>query len=273
MAKRFPDIIHFKAGTLKLEIHPSSDAAGAAAAENVAESLQTMSNRATTLGVIFATGASQLFTLHALTSTPGLPWEHVCGFHLDEYVGLSADHPASFRRYLREHLTQLVPMKKFFEIDGAAADSDRICREYVRELRACDPQLCLLGVGENGHLAFNDPDEADFEDPRDMKLVRLDSHCRQQQLEEGWFTSLEEVPQRALTLTIPTILRVPKLIVSVPGRRKARIIRQMVEGPVTTACPATILRSHPDATVYLDKESAANLDASLLSNGNDQAER
>ena len=273
MTKPTTEIRPFRVGTLKLEIHPSSAAAGAAAAGNVAESLQKMSNHATSLGVIFATGVSQLFTLDALTSTPGLPWERVCGFHLDEYVGLSADHPASFRRYLRGNLTQLVSMKEFFEIDGTAADLDLMCREYASRLRSCDPQLCLLGIGENGHLAFNDPGEADFEDPRDMKIVTLDPVCRQQQLEEGWFKSFEEVPEHALTLTIPTILRVPKLIVSVPGRRKAQIVQQMLEAPMTTACPATILRTHPDATVYLDQESAAELDSALLSNGNDQAER
>ena len=273
MTKQITEIRHFKVGTLKIEIHPNSEAAGAAAAEAVAQALQRLKRQSRDIGVIFATGVSQLATLRALASIPDLPWNRISGFHLDEYEGLPADHPASFRRYLRENLTQHVSMKEFFEIDGTAADPDLMCREYASQLRSRDPQLCLLGIGENGHLAFNDPGEANFEDPQDVKIVQLDPVCRQQQLEEGWFKSFEEVPERALTLTIPTILRVPKLIVSVPGRRKAQIVRQMLEAPMTTDCPATILRTHPDATVYLDQESAAELDSTLLLNGNDQAKR
>jgi glucosamine-6-phosphate deaminase len=150
-------------------------------------------------------------------------------------------------------------MREFFEIDGSSLDLDRVRREYVRELSVAEPQLCLLGIGENGHLAFNDPSEADFEDPEAMKVVTLDAACRQQQLAEGWFPSFEEVPKQALTLTIPTMLKVPKLIVSVPGRRKAQSVRRTLEDPISTACPATILRTHPDVTLYLDKESASEL--------------
>ena len=123
-----------------------------------------------------------------------------------------------------------------------------------------NPQLCLLGIGENGHLAFNDPGLADFNDPEDMKIVALDGECKQQQVAEGWFKSINEVPSQAITLTIPALLRVPKLIVSVPGSRKAKIIDRTLREPISTACPATILRTHPDATVYLDEESAAELD-------------
>ena len=123
--------------------------------------------------------------------------------------------------------------------------------------------MCLLGIGENGHLAFNDPGEANFEDPKDVKIVKLDSVCRQQQVEEGWFADLQEVPGRALTLTIPTLFRVPTLIISVPGRRKARIVRRTLEDTITTACPATILRTHRNATLYLDKEAASELNGAL----------
>jgi glucosamine-6-phosphate deaminase len=132
-------------------------------------------------------------------------------------------------------------------------------REYVQKLWAADPQLCLLGIGENGHLAFNDPAEANFNDPDAMKVVTLDAECREQQLAEGWFKTLEEVPERALTLTISTLLKIPKLIVSVPGPRKAQSVRRTLEEPVSTACPATILRTHPDVTLYLDRDSAAQL--------------
>jgi glucosamine-6-phosphate deaminase len=184
---------------------------------------------------------------------------------MDEYVGIAADHPASFRRYLRERLTEKVKMKTFLEIDGSAENPEKTGREYAGELRSADPQLCLLGIGENGHLAFNDPPIADFSDPVDAKIVQLDAACRQQQTAEGWFSSVEQVPQYAITLTIPALLRVPKLIVSVPGRRKATIVRRAFTEPISTACPATILRTHPGATVYLDLESADMLGDVLVS--------
>ncbi len=256
---------HFELGTMKLEIHTSRKAAGEAAARSVAQALKHLDQTRSEIGVIFATGASQLETLHALTSMPDLPWKKVHGFHLDEYVGIAENHPASFRRYLRENLTERVPMGEFFEIDGSSSDSDRVRQNYVQDLRGADPQLCLLGIGENGHLAFNDPPEANFNDPEAMKVVTLDAACRQQQLAEGWFARFEDVPERALTLTIPTLLKVPKLIVSVPGRRKAQIVRRTLEEPISTACPATILRTHPDVTLFLDPESASELNGLLPS--------
>ena len=151
-------------------------------------------------------------------------------------------------------------MKEFFEVDGSAPNPEQAAQEYAERLRSADPQLCLLGIGENGHLAFNDPPVADFKDPLDVKIVHLDAICRQQQAAEGWFKSVEDVPEDAITLTIPALFRVPKLIVSVPGSRKARIMRRTIEEPISTECPATILRTHPDVTVYLDVDSAAELD-------------
>ena len=256
---------HFEVGTIKLEIHASRKAAGEAAARSAALALKQLDQTRSEIGVIFATGASQLETLHALTSMPDLPWKKVHGFHLDEYVGLDENHPASFRRYLRENLTERVPMAEFFEIDGSSPDSDRVRQKYVQALREANPQVCLLGIGENGHLAFNDPSEANFDDPDAMKVVTLDAACRQQQLAEGWFAKFEDVPEQALTLTIPTLLKVPKLIVSVPGRRKAQIVRSTLEEPISTACPATILRTHPNVTLYLDPESASELNGLLPS--------
>jgi glucosamine-6-phosphate deaminase len=250
---------HLVVGSIKLEIHEDRKAAGVAAARAAAQALEQLDHAQNEIGVIFATGASQLEMLHALTSMPGLPWRKVHGFHLDEYVGIAENHPASFRRYLRENLTERVPLAEFFEIDGSTSDPDRVRREYVQELLEANPQLCLLGIGENGHLAFNDPPEANFHDPEAMKVVTLDAACRQQQLAEGWFETFEDVPQRAFTLTIPTLLKVPKLILSVPGRRKAQIVRRTLEEPISTACPATILRTHPDVTLYLDPESASEL--------------
>jgi glucosamine-6-phosphate deaminase len=256
---------YFQVGSMKVEVHPTSHAAGAAAARAAADALIKLAETRDSIGVIFATGASQIETLRELTGTANLPWNKVRGFHMDEYVGIAADHPASFRRYLRERLTEKVKMRAFLEIDGSTEDPERTAREYADETRSADPQLCLLGIGENGHLAFNDPPIADFADPRDVKIVELDAACRQQQTAEGWFGSVEQVPQYAITLTIPALFRVPRLIVSVPGKRKAQIVRRAFTEPISTQCPATILRTHPDATVYLDLESADELDGVLVS--------
>jgi glucosamine-6-phosphate deaminase len=259
MATRDIEIRQFKIGTLNIEIYTTARLAAEAAAQAAAKVLRQLDRRGESIAVLFATGASQLGTLDALTSMTDLPWGKIVGFHLDEYIGIPADHRASFRRYLRENLTQKVKMKEFFEIDGTAADLEQMCQDYAAKLRSADPQLCLLGIGENGHLAFNDPPVADFDDPLAMKIVHLDDECRQQQAAEGWFKSLNDVPEEALTLTIPTLYRVPQLILSVPGGRKAAIVRRTLEEPISTNCPATLLKTHPNACVYLDLESAAEL--------------
>jgi glucosamine-6-phosphate deaminase len=246
-------------GTLKIEVHSNPQRAGAAAAQAAAATIRARAEHAGDIGVIFATGASQIETLRALTATSNIPWERVIGFHMDEYAALQPEHPASFVGYLRQRLTSRVSMKEFHEIDGTLSDLDRLCSDYTSELRAANPQLCLLGIGENGHLAFNDPPVADFNDPLDMKVVALDNECKVQQFAEGWFESVDAVPQRAITLTIPALFRVPKLIASVPGPRKAHIVYRTLTEPISTACPATLLRTHPDCTVYLDQESASEL--------------
>jgi glucosamine-6-phosphate deaminase len=246
-------------GTLQIEVHADRRAAGMAAAQAASDALPHVGDVADGVGVLFAAAASQIAMLDALTATSGIAWDQISGFHLDEYLGIAADHPGSFRQYLREHLTSRVKLRAFHEMGCLAGDVSRCCSAYVSLLEATPPQLGLLGIGENGHLAFNDPHAADFNDPEMMKVVRLDEDCRQQQVAEGWFGNLEEVPRRAITLTITAIQRVPKLIVSVPGRRKAHIMRRTLTDPISPACPATILRQHPDATVYLDHDSAAEL--------------
>ena len=246
-------------GKLNVEAYESTEAMGKAAAESAAESLHALAAQGDTVGVIFATGASQMSTLEALTSIPGLPWDKVVGFHMDEYLGIPDDHRASFRRYLRERLTSKVRMHQFYGVDGTSGNPEETCRKYAELLRKYNPQLCLLGIGENGHLAFNDPAEADFEDPLDIKIVSLDTECRQQQVNEGWFDSLAEVPKQAITLTIPTLLRVPRLIATVPGEKKAHIVHRTLTEEISTRCPATIMRNHPNTTVYLDPASSTEL--------------
>ncbi|HUI41670.1 MAG TPA: glucosamine-6-phosphate deaminase [Terriglobia bacterium] len=245
--------------SLAIEVLPNRQALGQAAAAAAAARLKALAEQHDSLAVIFATGESQLATLRALTAAPGVPWNRITGFHMDEYLGISEDHPASFRHYLRENLVRHVPFRSFHFIEGSEEVAEKTCAEYAALLQAHRPLLCLLGIGENGHLAFNDPAEADFHDPVDAKVVRLDAVCRRQQVNEGWFASLDEVPSRAITLTIPALMRVPELILSVPGERKAGIVSRTLTEAESTACPATILRRHPRATLYLDADSAAKL--------------
>lgn len=252
-------IIRFQVNTLNVEIHPDSKSSASAAAEAASQAIRELTENRDIVSVIFATGASQLDMLNALVDRRDISWSKIVGFHLDEYVGLDESHPASFRRYLRQNLTSRVSLREFHEIDGNAPDLDAFCAAYASKLRAADPRLCLLGIGENGHLAFNDPGEADFRDQREMKVTLLDSACREQQAAEGWFENPEKVPHRALTITIPTIMRIPKLILTVPGERKAQIVRRTLAESISENCPATILRTHPDATLFLDTESAAEL--------------
>jgi glucosamine-6-phosphate deaminase len=249
----------FRVGGLAVEVYENTKAMGKAATEEAAERLRALAAQNEVMAVVFPAGGSQVATLDALTAIPDLPWNKVVGFHMDEYLGLSDQHPASFRRYVREYITDKVKMRQFYEVDGMAADVEKTCREYAELLRQYKPQLCLLGIGENGHLAFNDPAEANFDDPLDVKVVSLDEQCRQQQVNEGWFKSLPEVPKQAISLTIPTLFRIPQLILSVPGERKAHIVHRALTEAISTRCPATILRKHPHTTIYLDPDSAAEL--------------
>jgi glucosamine-6-phosphate deaminase len=195
--------------------------------------------------------------LDALVKDQDLPWEKIIGMHLDEYVGLSPDNPGSFRHYLTQYLTSRVRIRAFHGIDGDASNVAAMCERYAQLLHEIHPEVCLMGIGENGHLAFNDPGVADFNDPLEVKVVELDQTCREQQAAEGWFRELDLVPRQAITMTLPAILRIPHLVVSVPGVRKAAILRRALEEPISTACPATILREHSGATLYLDAASAS----------------
>lgn len=246
---------------LDVRIYEDSGALGEAAGARASERIKTLAASQDEVAVVFATGASQFETLRALTSRQDVLWNQVVGFHMDEYIGIPDQHPASFRRYLRERLTDRAPLKRFYGIDGNVLDPERICRGYADLLRQHQPKLCLLGIGENGHLAFNDPAEANFEDPMDARIVSLDDECRQQQFMEGWFSSFAEVPTKAITLTIPALFRIPELICSVPGPRKTQIVKRALTEQVSTRCPATVLRKHAHTTLYLDRASAAELES------------
>jgi glucosamine-6-phosphate deaminase len=241
---------------LRIEVYPDRESLGLAAAREAAQALAHATAKGDT-AVIFAAAPSQNATLAALTESSGISWQRVTGLHMDEYVGLPADHPASFRRYLREHLAARVPLQAFHWIDADGSDVAAVCTAYQQQLRRLQPSLCLLGIGENGHLAFNDPGEARFDDPDDVRVVSLDRACREQQVAEGHFPDVEAVPRQAVTLTVPALMRTRHLVASVPGERKAEAVRRALFEPISEDCPASILRTHPQATLYLDKESAA----------------
>jgi glucosamine-6-phosphate deaminase len=206
--------------------------------------------------VIFASAKSQDEFLAGLRTQPGIDWKRTTVFHMDEYVGLPATHPASFRYYLRDRLLQHVPARQFFELNGEAGDLAAECARYAALLERHPPGLVAMGIGENGHLAFIDPQNCDFEDPARVRAVELDEVCRMQQVHDSAFTRLEDVPLRALSLTIPCMLGRPRVVATVPGPTKREAVKAALEGPVAETCPASALRRHPRATLYLDRESA-----------------
>jgi glucosamine-6-phosphate deaminase len=244
---------------LEVEVHESRAAAGAASAAAAAEELRSMLAGREEASVIFASAKSQDEFLACLRTQPDIDWKRVTVFHMDEYVGISATHPASFRYYLRDRLLRHVPAKTFFELNGEAADLAAECARYTALLERHAPGLVAMGIGENGHLAFIDPDNCDFQDPARVRVVDLDEVCRMQQVHDGAFARLEDVPLRALSLTIPCMLRTPRVVATVPGPTKRDAVKAALEGQVAETCPASALRRHPRATLYLDQESAALL--------------
>ncbi|MGH9401739.1 MAG: glucosamine-6-phosphate deaminase [Terriglobia bacterium] len=247
-------------GGAEIKVFASKAAAGVAAAEAAAMSLVRALQERQTARLIVATGNSQLETVRSLAQRRNIEWSRVEIFHLDEYAGIPSDHPASFRRWIKEKLVDLVHPGKVHYIEGDAANLQDECARYGQLLLAAPIDVCLLGIGENGHLAFNDPHTADFNDPLVMKLVTLDDVSRRQQVGEGHFPTLGDVPIQALTLTIPALMSSRHLVCSVPERRKAEAVRNALQGPITPQCPASLLRTHRQAGIYLDLESASLLD-------------
>jgi glucosamine-6-phosphate deaminase len=244
---------------LQTRILPDKEALGEAAAAEAASILRDAIARQGRACVVAATGASQFEFLDALTSEPDVDWDRTTFFHLDEYVGLPASHPASFRRYLKERLADRVHPGAFHFIEGDRPDPPAEARRVGELIRACEIDVAFVGIGENGHLAFNDP-PADFATEEPYLVVRLDEACRRQQLGEGWFARLEEVPQRAISMSIRQILKARRILCVVPDARKARAVRDCLTGEVSPLRPASALQRHPATTVYLDVNSSALLD-------------
>lgn len=249
----------FRAGHLNVYVYESRPKLGTAAAAAVAAEIRRRhAARGRAVG-IFASAPSQNEFLAALAETPGIDWPNVKGFHLDEYLGMDEAAPQSFRRFLLDRLVNRVKFGEFHGLRGESEDAAAECRRYAALLREDPPDFAVLGIGENGHLAFIDPPFCDFNDPESVKVAELDEVCRVQQVHDGAFNSLEEVPADALSLTIPTIMARPKLFAIVPGPAKAQAIKGVIEGPIETACPASILRNHPDAHLFIDRDSASLL--------------
>ena len=230
--------------------------AGAAAAELIRKAIAENGSA----NIILATGTRQFQTLHQLVSEPGIDWSKVVMFHLDEYIGLSITHPASFRKYLQERFISKVPALKAAYLINGETDPKEECQRLGQLISKHPVDVALVGIGENGHLAFNDP-PADFETEQPYLVVELDEPCRRQQLGEGWFKSIEEVPSKAISMSVKQIMKAKHVICSVPDERKATAVKNTLEQQVSNLYPASILQKHPDCTLYLDKASASQLSA------------
>jgi glucosamine-6-phosphate deaminase len=246
-------------GRLQVEVHADRPAVGRAAAAVVAHHLKTAVARDGRVCAIFASAPSQNEMLAELRADASIPWPQVTAFHLDEYIGVSATHPASFRRFLVDRLFAHVPVGAFHGLDGEASDPHRECARYAALMQNEKPSFAILGIGENGHLAFIDPPMCDFQDRADVRVVELDEPCRRQQVSDGGFARIEDVPRTALSLTIPYLMSIPHVMPVVPGPAKTKAITAAVLGPLTCDCPASILRRHRDARLFLDLASAAGL--------------
>lgn len=233
----------------------------AAAAEDAAQVLREAVAKNGTARAIIATGNSQDLFLEKLTQAPDVPWGKVALFHMDEYLGMPMTHPASFRKYLKERVFDRVNPAEAHYLEGDALEPLDAIRAYTEDLASAPIDLCCLGIGENGHLAFNDPPVADFADTEAIKIVKLDEGCRKQQVGEGHFPNLDAVPMYAITLTIPTLCKVGRMIAVVPERRKAQAVKDSLEGPIATSCPGSFLRRQSHAVLYLDGDSSSLLQA------------
>jgi len=237
-------------------------ALGHAAAEQASSAIRRAIAERGSARIIAATAASQLEFLDALTKAPGIDWSRVEAFHLDEYIGLPLTHPGSFRKMLLEQLVQKTDIVRYHLLDGDASDPMEVVSRVSEQLASRPVDIAFLGIGENGHIAFNDP-PADFHTEEPYIIVNLDEACRQQQVGEAWFADISQVPKQAISMSVRQILKAKEILAVVPGPRKAQAVKACFENAISPAAPASILRRHPNATVYLDKDSAALLGAAL----------
>ena len=242
---------------VEFKIFADKNQLGAAAAAQAAAVIVTAIVERGQARIIAATGASQFEFLQALVGHPEIDWSKVEMFHLDEYIGLPITHPASFRKYLRERFIEPAGLTNYHLIDGQA-DPQEVCRDLGKKISAAPIDVAFVGIGENGHLAFNDP-PADFETEAPYLVVNLDEACRRQQLGEGWFPTFDDVPKQAISMSVKQIMKSRQIVCVVPDARKAQAVRDCLEGPIDPAYPASILRRHDHAVIYLDPASAGLL--------------
>ncbi len=249
----------FTVENLQVELYENRDQMGAAAGKAVAAKVKDLLDKQQTVSMIFAAAPSQNEILKALVEEADIDWSRIVAFHMDEYVGLSEDSPELFRRYLEENLFDIVQPGQVHFINPHM-DEEQECERYARLIVENPIDIVCCGIGENGHIAFNDPPVADFLDPKLVKVVELDHACRQQQVNDGCFPSLDDVPTHAITLTIPALLSGRYIYCVVPGPTKADAVYNTINGPVTTECPASVLRRHFRSILYIDQDAGARLD-------------
>jgi glucosamine-6-phosphate deaminase len=247
---------------MKIAVHLDSDVMAKMAADRAAQILRDAVQRRGQAAFVAATGASQFNFLKHLVAAPGIAWERTTMFHLDEYIGMPADHPASFRRYLRERLTSKAPLGAVHFIAGDAPDLTAELDRLNRAIASTSIEVAFVGIGENGHLAFNDP-PADFEIEEPYLIVELDEACRRQQLGEGWFPTLEAVPSRAVSMSIRQIMKAKAIVCTVPDARKTQAVYNTLTGEISPHHPASSLRRHPNTHLFLDEAAAALLPSEL----------
>ena len=240
-------------------IFESKESLGKEAAREAAVLIRKAIEQRGSARLLFSAANSQLPMIENLTANADINWSCVEVFHVDEYVGLTTTHAASFGGWLKRHVVDRVhPMRPHY-LAGDAQDLDKECQRYADLLQQKPIDISFLGIGENGHIGFNDPHEADFSDSQAVKVVTLDERCRLQQVGEGHWPSLSSVPKQGVTTTCPALVNASHIICCVPGANKSEAVRNALEGPISTSCPATIIRAHPDAKLYLDLQSASLL--------------
>ncbi len=249
----------FEKDKLKVEIYDTRAEMGNAAARDIKAKIAQLLAEKREINMIFAAAPSQNEVLAALADDGQIEWNRVNAYHMDEYIGLSADAPQGFGNFLKAHIFGRAPFKSVHYIDCTAADPEKEAARYEKLLGDNPPDIVVMGIGENGHIAFNDPPVADFKDARGAKVVKLDEVCRNQQVHDGCFARLEEVPKYAITLTVPTLVSAPWLFCIVPAKTKANAVKECLTGEIGEHCPASILRLQENAVLYLDKDSASLL--------------
>lgn len=252
-------IKEFKKEMLNVRVYKTRLAMGSDAADYAANKIRELLTRRDSIAIIFAAAPSQNEFLSALSAQSGIDWARVVAFHMDEYVGLPANAPQGFGNFLKRTIFGKVPFKTVHYLNGNSADLAQECLRYSDLLDRFKPDIVCMGIGENTHIAFNDPHVADFNDSKAVKIVDLDLQCRQQQVNDGCFTSIDLVPTHALTLTIPSLLCTESIFCIVPGKNKSQAVLHTLTEAISSVYPATILRQHPNAILFLDQESAGKL--------------